>query len=120
MVSLFVVGKVGYEENINGNLPTNISVLIDCLCVFLKVKHLNTIPVAHRTGWYTNVGVPKVVALLLRAGADPNAKDNWSYTPLHEVKNSTDIQLVPDTHPRTLVCIIITFSFPNLRKFLSL
>jgi hypothetical protein len=24
--------------------------------------------------------------LLLRAGADPNARDNWSYTPLHEVR----------------------------------
>jgi hypothetical protein len=50
MVS-FVVDKVGYEENINGNLPTNISALIDCLFVFLKKNHLK-IPVTRRTGWY--------------------------------------------------------------------
>ena len=29
-------------------------------------------------------GHAEVVALLLGAGADPNAKDSWSYTPLHE------------------------------------
>ena len=29
-------------------------------------------------------GHAEVVALLMGAGADPNAKDSWSYTPLHE------------------------------------
>ena len=35
----------------------------------------------------------QVVALLLQAGADPNAKDSWSYTPLHEaaVKGKIDV-----------------------------
>jgi hypothetical protein len=67
------------------------------------MKHLNTVPVTRRTGLYTTVGVPKVVALLLRAGADPNAKDNWSYTPLHEVKNSTDIRLVDTGAPCSVI-----------------
>jgi hypothetical protein len=44
----------------------------------------------------------KVVALLLRAGADPNAKDNWSYTPLHEVNNSKDIQKADTGAPCSL------------------
>ena len=35
----------------------------------------------------------QVVSLLLRAGADPNARDNWSYTPLHEasIKGKNDV-----------------------------
>jgi hypothetical protein len=107
------------KRTINGHLPTNISALIDCLFVFLKKKHLNT---SSPQDWFVYysivVGVLKVVALLLRAGADPNAKDNWSYTPLHEVKNSTDIQL--DTGaPSSVRTYYHSFSVRNLCKFLA-
>ena len=35
----------------------------------------------------------QVVALLLRGGADPNARDNWSYIPLHEASIKVRIVL---------------------------
>ena len=38
-------------------------------------------------------GHAEVVRLLLRHGADPNSRDNWNYTPLHEaaVKGKVDV-----------------------------
>lgn len=38
-------------------------------------------------------GHAEVVQLLLKHGADPNAHDNWNYTPLHEaaIKGKTDV-----------------------------
>lgn len=38
-------------------------------------------------------GHAEVVRILLRHGADPNSRDNWNYTPLHEaaVKGKVDV-----------------------------
>ena len=38
-------------------------------------------------------GHAEVVRTLLRHGADPNSRDNWNYTPLHEaaVKGKVDV-----------------------------
>lgn len=38
-------------------------------------------------------GHAEVVNLLLQHGADPNARDNWNYTPLHEaaIKGKIDV-----------------------------
>lgn len=38
-------------------------------------------------------GHADVVRLLLEAGANPNTRDNWNYTPLHEaaIKGKIDV-----------------------------
>lgn len=38
-------------------------------------------------------GHEDVVALLLEAGADPNTRDNWNYTPLHEAAIKGKIEI---------------------------
>lgn len=38
-------------------------------------------------------GHADVVSLLLKNGADPNSRDNWNFTPLHEaaIKGKVDV-----------------------------
>ena len=38
-------------------------------------------------------GHEDVVGLLLEAGADPNTRDNWNYTPLHEAAVKGKIEI---------------------------
>ena len=41
----------------------------------------------------SSFGHTEVVSLLLNHGADPNARDNWNFTPLHEaaIKGKVDV-----------------------------
>ena len=41
----------------------------------------------------SSFGHAEVVSLLLAHGADPNARDNWNFTPLHEaaIKGKIDV-----------------------------
>lgn len=52
----------------------------------------------------------QVVSLLLCQGAEPNARDNWNYTPLHEaaIKGKIDVCIGERIKPHSCKC---TFSF---------
>lgn len=46
----------------------------------------------------------QVVSLLLCQGADPNARDNWNYTPLHESAIKGKIDVCIGEQPKTSAC----------------
>jgi len=57
-------------------------------------------------------GHEDVVGLLLEAGADPNTRDNWNYTPLHEAATKGKIEIcIGKTHNFCIIICINTCMF---------
>ena len=54
-------------------------------------------------------GHAEVVRLLLRHGADPNSRDNWNYTPLHEaaVKGKVDVCVGKTSWQLHMKCLLL-------------
>lgn len=58
-------------------------------------------------------GHEDVVGLLLEAGADPNTRDNWNYTPLHEaaIKGKIEICICKITYIISVIRIFKNVSY---------
>lgn len=54
-------------------------------------------------------GHEDVVGLLLEAGADPNTRDNWNYTPLHEAAIKGKIEICIGKIQNIIIIKIVLF-----------
>lgn len=57
----------------------------------------------------------QVVSLLLCQGAEPNARDNWNYTPLHEAAIKGKIDVCIGKHTKDLInCFCLTHDLQDI------
>ena len=72
----------------------------------MERKHLGFGDLLNKEYMLTFCMFLQVVSLLLCQGADPNARDNWNYTPLHEasIKGKIDVCIGKhETHTANIV-----------------
>lgn len=95
-------------------IPVRLSLLIpDYSTPLFFTPRLGLIPLHNACSF----GHTEVVQLLLAANSDPNAQDNWHYTPLHEaaIKGKVEVCILLLQVSFTLKNIIFTTSRHGLR-----